>query len=631
MESKFLKFRNLSLRHKFILAVLLTLISVYIISFGLIIIRQNTSTLKNATKIAEFEVLHEAKRIESLLNFDMGIAQGITNAFLEFRNLPYSQRDTFLNKIMYNALQAHPEYAGLYSSIELKHSDPNWGDKPGRKSSVFYYDNNQVKLEFKKRDVGGITKKTNYHKIIESGKPGIAEPYMSSYKGITIQETTLSVPIVIDNECIGLVGIDIYLKDFANLVDSIRPFESGYAFFVSNSGIYAYHNDTTIIGKYFSEINPEEDSIHHITERIGRGEKFVFPAQTADNRDVLVFFTPVKIEGTDTPWSLGALVYVDDVISDSKFMVRLTAIIGIAGLLLILSILIYYSNRIFGTFSQISQFAETLSNGDLSVSLEVKSDDELGTMSKSMNRMSNHFKQIITELQESAKSIESLRNSLQFISKEYDTLASYQKNTANDLSNSIRDISQKIDTSVLNANHSKEISGKAFSELKIGVEKAELSAKTMQEIATATEIISDINQRTDLLALNAGIEAARAGKYGKSFAIVASEIRKLSEQTKISAVQIEGLLQQGVEISTDTGKLVGDLLPELDRAHHASTEIAMLNTEQQVTITQIAYTVTQLNTFADENATFSQNLTQNVHLLNKLSKKLTGIAGKFKV
>jgi methyl-accepting chemotaxis protein len=625
-------YHKVGLKQKFILAILITVIAVYIISFTYILESQRKININDALTISRREVLHNANKIESFLNYNMGVASGLVEVFRQYDQIPLSVRDSILSKSLYNALSSNPNYAGVFTSIQLSFSDKNWGEKPGRRSIVYFIDNNKIQREIKYKDVGGIKNLTSYHHVMKTKMASIANPYWSNYKGIKHLETTLSAPILVKNEFIGVVGIDIYLSQLKSQLEKIKPFGTGYAFLLSNNGIYVYHPDTTVIGDKSIDVNPDEEKIYNISPKIQKGESFEFDA-TLDGtkKKIIVFFSPIKVQGTTTPWSLGVLVRLDDVISESKKVIRDTIIVGLLGLIIILGILIFYSNKIFKSIKEISVFAEKLSNGDLNVKLESGNKDELGVMTSSLNIMSDRFRQMVLELKKSAKSISEFRESMEVISFGFNSMAINQRNNSEEVTKSVNEIAGKIGISVNNAVYSKEISGKAYQELELGITQANISTQTMKDIAKATIIISDITFLTNILALNAAIEASKAGVSGKSFGVIATEISRLADDSKKAAAKIEVLLQQGVTNSTDTGKIVNDLLPDMEKSLSLVSEIADLNEEQKFEIEKIKESVNKLNNFSHENESFAAVLLENVQVLDDLSKKLKEISDLFDV
>jgi len=220
---------------------------------------------------------------------------------------------------------------------------------------------------------------------------------------------------------------------------------------------------------------------------------------------------------------------------------------------------------------------------------------------------------------------------MEVISFGFNSMAINQRNNSEEVTKSVNEIAGKIGISVNNAVYSKEISGKAYQELELGITQANISTQTMKDIAKATIIISDITFLTNILALNAAIEASKAGVSGKSFGVIATEISRLADDSKKAAAKIEVLLQQGVTNSTDTGKIVNDLLPDMEKSLSLVSEIADLNEEQKFEIEKIKESVNKLNNFSHENESFAAVLLENVQVLDDLSKKLKEISDLFDV
>jgi methyl-accepting chemotaxis protein len=157
------------------------------------------------------------------------------------------------------------------------------------------------------------------------------------------------------------------------------------------------------------------------------------------------------------------------------------------------------------------------------------------------------------------------------------------------------------------------------------------TVEAMKEIAEKISIIEEIARQTNLLALNAAIEAARAGEHGKGFAVVAAEVRKLAERSGTAAAEISELSSSSVEVAEKAGKMLGQLVPDIERTAALVQEITAASNEQNAGATQINQAISQLDTVIQQNASASEEMASTSEELSSQSQQLQDTMSFFNV
>lgn len=157
------------------------------------------------------------------------------------------------------------------------------------------------------------------------------------------------------------------------------------------------------------------------------------------------------------------------------------------------------------------------------------------------------------------------------------------------------------------------------------------TVRAMQEIARKIDTIEDIAYKTNLLSLNAAIEAASAGAHGKGFAVVAAEVRKLAESSRITATEINTLAADSVDIAQKAGRLIAGIVPDIGKTAELTQQISSASKEQAVGIGQIHESMLQLDRATQQNAAASEQLAATSEQLNEQAEQLQQAVAFFKL
>jgi len=621
---------NISLKNKLIIIPLISALLVYLISFAYIVIRLNQKNIKDAEQIVNQQAQQNVRQIETMLTSYLSTVKGVANAFEQMGNMSVANKTNFIRNTLHSLILSNEHFVGTWSSWQLAQFDSTWGDQPGRVSIIHARNGKEILSYSDSLDIGGITRYTGYHKVMKEKRETIMEPYMElKFK---IMETTLAVPVLLDGEFQGLVGIDLEFGEFNRILSDFTLYENGYTFLISHKGMYVYHPDTTVLGKSFAEINPYEDSIYHISSYIQQGKPFSFYAVHTDTGDdVYVAFQPLTIGNTATPWCMGVLVNMNKVRAESDAIILNTIIAGIVGFVIIFFILIMVSRSILKDMNLIVAFADDLSKGKLGGRINLKTKDELGNLAFSLNNLANRFQEIVLNLRQSSSSIDTFGKKISAHLLDFSHLAQQQQDSSSHVSTAITDMAENIRNAAENASRTKLITNDAADKLLVGSNFTKETIESVTAISTVIADIVEIANKTDMLAINASIEASRAGEQGRGFAVVANEVRILAERSQKAAMLIKNSAIKSAKISDNSGKIIVELVPDMQRIVVLVDEIAALGSEQNYSIEKIRDAMLELSALSAKNSGFADDLNFMMREFSEISDRLKELVSYFKM
>ena len=441
-----------------------------------------------------------------------------------------------------------------------------------------------------------------YKDAMEYDHPYVSIPYEDASSGQTV--ITVSTQIKKDDKTIGVLGIDIFMKDIKELINGIKLYDTGFAYVIDSEGYIVSYKDYEP-SEELSKI--EDGSKADLVDPILEGEDKTFYSVEDGVKRVN---SKYDIIGTD--WTLVVSVPESEVMSDVQKLSLFMIGIGAFFFVLILGLLLWIIKSITSPIAALGKDMEKLADYDFSeevkagISKNSGRKDEIGSISRGTEKVVERLRDIVLNIREVSGHIHDVSNEIadnakstakasDELTKAVDGISIGAMHQAEDMQRgtkamqSMGEALRANEESMIELNQSsdgvydaKEKGISAIKDLINTTAKVEESALKVSEVIERTDegakkideastMIKSIAGQTNLLALNAAIEAARAGEAGKGFAVVADEIRKLAEQTDKFTEEIVVVVRnlsertkEAVDIMEEVKTVVGEQVTCVD-------------------------------------------------------------------
>jgi methyl-accepting chemotaxis protein len=658
MKSIFKKLRNLNVKLVICFLVILIIPAVMIGTFSY-----------NAAKGAVQEQVEDSisehvktlnKSVDDMMNpkiMDIEtFAKTITSDQYEGVNSPVIRKSLDLY------IQMHPEVSTIYV---------------GKSDGVFIRQPN-VKMQ-----AGYDPRERDWYKDAEAnkGKSVISAPYVAAGTGkmvVTISKTL--------EDGSGVVAVDINLTELQALAQSIEIGEDGYAFILDQNKKFIAH-PTEELGsqgkeKFFDKFYEKENGQFQY--------KF-------DGKEKFLSYATNELTG----WKMGGNIYTSEISKAATPILKTTFLVILLAVIIGIVAVFFIVKSIVKPLKQIKETAVTVSQGDLTQYVDINTDDVIGELGKAFNGMLDGLRGLVQKVEQTAEQVASSAEQLSASAEETnaateqvsDSIQGVAKNaeketTAIDItSQSLKEVSVGVVQIADHSAHVAELSRQAVVHADAGGKVVTNTVNQMQSIhglvteshttiqslyessnkvSDILEVISGIADQTNLLALNAAIEAARAGEHGKGFAVVADEVRKLAEQTQSSAKEINAIVKSiqsdtentvqmmnritedvknGVDITNEAiekfnGILIStrEIVPQMEEVSATAEQMSATiqevesSSEELVKIAQTnAKTSEEVAASAEEQLASMQEISASAQSLSSMAEELKSTTTQFKI
>lgn len=493
----------------------------------------------------------------------------------------------------------------------------------------------------------------DYFKEAKKDRTFFTDVYISSFTNAPC--VTISVPIKNSmGQIVGVMAADVSLKSVWEIIDAVQVGQNGYVDVVDNKGTVVSHPDKERVLK--KELFTTYEYVVNAIDGQRGWEKAV---STRGEQSLITYSSIVR-----NKWGIIVQEPMNEVMAPVIRSAVVTGMVTLVAVLIALVCAFYVARSIARPLEKLMGAADKVANGDLSGHIEIKGVEEINNLTDAFNAMIKALRQLVSTTSATAETVSASSEELAASSGEVGkaaeevaitiqsvaegannqvNLADHSAAVIRNMVTAITNTSKAADSVAAASEQSERAAEQGTKQIEMAVAKmneiqqdSDITAKKVhalgeksRQIGQIVDVITGIAGQTNLLALNAAIEAARAGEQGRGFAVVADEVRKLAEQSETAAREIAEIIKDiqaetietvnamdksgreiatGVSVVATSGEAFKEIYAAVKNVREEVGRIVALTTEQQQRSNQVEEAVHSIADAARLNAASSEQV-----------------------
>ncbi|WP_319778178.1 methyl-accepting chemotaxis protein [Maridesulfovibrio sp.] len=690
-----MNFKDWSLKTKIIIPTFCFVALILAASTWVMTDQARSLAVEQASKSADSEAKGYGNEISETIGKALTVTRTLASMFetgTNYKNIPDRE---VLDAVLIDVLKRHPGLAGSWCAFKPDSYDgreEEYMDKyKGAYRNWYYRDGNKIAENFSGAE--NMVGQSWFDDPMAGSVETISEPYPWDVKGKKFWLCSTGHPVKRNGRNIGVVGVDFYLNDLLQTVLKIKPFETGYAFLMTNKGTIVAHPDKDLQTKNILDLVSSKQK-SNVENAIKNGSTHSYVGEShATGAAEYITFAPIKVGKTSLPWSIALVIPMDKVEAQANAIAQNSIIVSVVAILLLLGILFVLAGVISKPILKTADYTTRVAEGDLDAALDINQKDEIGNMADSMRTMVGELKKTIRKAEdetrkaeeESAKArqataeaekarekadmaraeglhhaadrveqvlhhVVSASEQMSVQSNEMLSGAEVQSDRISSTATAMEEMNATVLEIARNAGDAAEASNEAQDKARNGAAVVDKSKSALEQTVTevnnlkgnmeeldkqakGTEaiigVITDIADQTNLLALNAAIEAARAGEAGRGFAVVADEVRKLAEKTMTATGEVSNSIGSIQRVAGDNIKSMETVYKHIEEANEFSENSGSVLQEIVTGAEESAIQIQSIATAAEEQSATSEEINSSVEEISRITAETAHGAREF--